>query len=407
MASQWISRRSVVGGTVAGAAAVAVGSTAARAAVGAAPRAGGRPAPAADAARPVAADAARRPSSLDTRALQAAISDLSHPPATAAQLRVVRDGQRWYGTAGVADLANGRAVRPGDRLRAGSITKAFVATVILQLWVEGRVDLEAPIGRYLPGLLPAGFARITVTQLLNHTSGLPDHQGIPDDSTPEAVLRHRFDQWTPEQWVRTVTHAPLKFAPGTKQEYRGITYVLLALIIEEVTGQRYGDAIRSRVLRPLGLTRTLLPGNDPRLHGPHIHGYLRMTDGSLEDVTVYNPSSSWGEGEIVSTVDDLFRFQQALFSDGLLPPEAMEKLFTVPPDSVRMLDGSPARYSLGLQKATVNGVTFWGKTGETYGYRTRVFSTRDRRTQFVLSYTPTPLSSNEHMTDRVVSVLTS
>ncbi|MEV6592219.1 serine hydrolase domain-containing protein [Streptomyces acidicola] len=402
MTAQWISRRSMVRGTVAGAALAAVGSGAARAAVGP----GARPAAAAATARPAAGDAAR-PRSLDTRALQAAISDLSHPPATSSQLRVVRDGQRWYGTAGVADLASGRAVRADDRLRAGSVTKAFVATVVLQLWAEGRVDLDAPVGRYLPGLLPDDFARITVTQLLNHTSGLPDHQGIPDKSTPEAALRHRFDQWAPEEWVRTVTHGPLKFPPGTKQEYRGITYVLLALVIEEVTGQRYGDTIRSRVLRPLGLARTLIPGNDPRLHGPHVHGYLRMTDGSLEDATVYNPSSTWGGGELVSTVDDLFRFQQALFSGRLLPPDAMEKLFTLPPDGVRMLDGGPARYSMGLQKATVNGVTFWGKTGEVYGYRTRVFSTRDRRTQFVLSYTPTPLSSDQHMTERVVAVLTS
>ncbi|WP_407704452.1 serine hydrolase domain-containing protein [Streptomyces spongiae] len=389
----------MVRGAAAGAVLVGAGSTAARAAVGA----GTQPA---GAARPAAGGAAGR-SSLDTRALQAAISDLSNPPATSAQLRVVQDGQRWYGTAGVADLVSGRVPRPDDRVRAGSVTKAFVATVVLQLWAEGRVDLDAPIGRYLPGLLPSDFARITVTQLLNHTSGLPDHQGIADESTPEAVVRHRFDQWTPEEWVRTVTHAPLKFAPGTKQEYRGITYVLLALIIEEVTGQRYGDAIRSRIVRPLGLTRTLIPGNDPRLHGPHVHGYLRMTDGSLEDLTVYNPSSTWGEGELVSSVNDLFRFQQALFSGRLLPPDAMEKLFTVPPDSVRMLDGTPARYSFGLQKVTVNGVTFWGKTGEVFGYRTRVFSTRDRRTQFVLSYTQTPLLSDDLMSARVAAVLTS
>lgn len=343
----------------------------------------------------------------DEAPLQAAISDLSHPPATSAQLRVDRRGDQWYGTAGAADLGSGRAVRPDDRFRAGSVTKAFVATVILQLWAERRVELEAPIGRYLPDLLPSAFSRrITVAQLLNHTSGLPDHRGLPDDSTPEGVLRQRWDRWTPREWVETVTHDPLKFAPGTAQEYRGINYVLLALLIEKLTGHPYGHAIGSRVLRPLGLTRTLLPGQDPRLHGPQVRGYLRMTDGSLRDITVYNQSSAWGEGELISTLDDLFRFQQALFSGALLPPDALDKLFTLPPDSVRMLDGTPARYSLGLQKATVNGVTFWGKTGETYGYRTRMFTTRDQSLRFVLSYTPTPLTTQEDMTNRVVAALT-
>ncbi|MFG2025664.1 serine hydrolase domain-containing protein [Streptomyces sp. NPDC048825] len=388
MNSQSISRRSVARGSVAGAVLVAAGSAASRAAAGS--------------ARP------QDDPGLDTGALQAAISDLSHPPAISAQLRAAHGTDHWYGTTGQADLTTGRAARPDDKFRAGSVTKAFVAAVVLQLWAERRVELNAPIGRYLPGLLPSDFARITVAQLLNHTSGIPDHQGIPDTSTPEAALRHRFDRWTPHEWVRTVTHGPLKFRPGTKQEYRGINYVLLALLIEKLTGLRYGEAICSRVLRPLGLARTLTPGDDPRLHGPHVHGYLRMTDGSLRDATVYNPSSTWGEGELVSTVDDLFSFQQALFSGDLLPPRAMEKLCALPPAEVRMLkDGSPARYSMGLQTATVNGVTFWGKTGETYGYRTRVFSTFDLRLRFVLSYTPTPLTTDEDMINRVVAALTS
>jgi D-alanyl-D-alanine carboxypeptidase len=342
----------------------------------------------------------------DTTALQAAISDLSHPPATSAQLRVEGRGTHWYGTAGVSDIRSGRALYGDDRFRAGSVTKAFVATVVLQLWARNRVDLDAPIGRYLRGLLPSSFARITVTQLLNHTSGLPDHQGLPDLSTPEAVLRHRGDRWTPQELVRTVTHSPPKFPPGTKQEYRGINYVLLALLIEELTGRHYGEAIKSRILRPLNLTRTLLPGDDPHLHGPHVHGYLRMTDKSLQDITTYEQSSSWGEGELVSSADDLFRFQEALFSGVLLPPEAMSHLFALPPQSVHMVDGSPARYSMGLQTATVNGVTFWGKTGDTYGYRTRMFATRDLRLRFVLSYTPTPLAASEDMINRVVTLLT-
>lgn len=406
-----LSRRVLIGGSLAGVAGVSAGSWTALAA----PSRTSGPAPEAASAgvsrsaRAKAASAAAgaaAPPPLDTRALQAAISDLSHPPSVGAQLRVGGSGDDWYGTAGMADLRSRRAPRPDDAFRAGSVTKAFVATVVLQLWTERRVDLGAPIGRYLPGLLPDESARITVTQLLQHTSGLPDHQGIPDDSTPEAVVRNRFEQWTPRAWVDTVTHSPLKFIPGTKQEYRGINYVLLALLIEQVTGRPYAEAIQARVLRPLGLHRTVLPGDDIRLHGRHVHNYLRMSDGSLTDITDFNMSTSWGEGEIVSTVDDLDRFLQALFSGRLLPPRAMDKLFTLPPDSVRMLDGTPARYSMGLQQAPVGGMTFWGKTGEVPGCRTRVMATRDLSRRFVLNYTPTPLEPEEEMTIRVAAVLT-
>ncbi|WP_419248639.1 serine hydrolase domain-containing protein [Streptomyces melanogenes] len=393
MTSHSFSRRSLVGGAVAGALLSTAGGAVARAEAGT--------------ARPAARAGTALLPPLDTDALRAAIGDLTRPPVTSAQLRVTGSRGAWYGNAGVADVGGGRAVRPDDAFRAGSVTKVFVATAVLQLAALRRVDVDSPIGRYLPGLLPSAFARITVAQLLNHTSGLPDHQGVPDLRTPEAVLRHRFDQWTPQELVATVTRSTLKFAPGTKQEYRGINYVLLALLVERLSGQRYGEAIRDRILRPLGLRRTLVPGDDPRLHGPHVHGYLRMTDGSLEDVTVVNPSSSWGEGELVSTVDDLSHFMEALFCGALLPKHLMEKLFTLPPAEVRMLDGGPARYSMGLQKATVNGVTFWGKTGEWYGYRTRAFSTRDQQRRFTLSYTPTPIDASDDMTNRVVAALTS
>ncbi|MGV9339578.1 serine hydrolase domain-containing protein [Streptomyces sp. NPDC003688] len=382
-----ISRRVFTGACATTALTVATGGTAPRAAA--------------------AATRAPAPPALDTTALRASIGDLAHPEATAAQLLVGRRAGRWYGSAGTADLVSRRPVGADDRFRAGSVTKAFVATVVLQLWTEGAVGLDEPVTRALPGLaLPAVFGQVTVAHLLNHTSGLPDHRDLPDLGTPEAALRHRFDHWTPRALVATVTRDPLKFTPGTRQEYRGINYVLLALLIEKLTGQRYGDAIASRVLRPLRLTRTLIPGDDPRLHGPHLHGYLRMTDGTLRDATVYDQSGAWGEGELVTTAHDLFRFQHALFTGALLPPRALEKVFTLPPAEVRMTDGGPARYSMGLQTATVNGTTFWGKSGERYGYRTRMFATRDLATRFVLNYTPTALNATEDMVNRVVATLT-
>ncbi|MFF9809732.1 serine hydrolase domain-containing protein [Streptomyces coeruleorubidus] len=345
---------------------------------------------------------------LDPAALRAVIDDLEHPPSTAAQLRVGGTAGRWYGTSGVADISTRRPVSAHDKIRIGSITKVFVATVVLQLVAEGRVELDAPVRRVLPGLLPARFAAVTVAHLLNHTSGLPDHVGIPEPNTAEEVFRHRFDHWTPQEWVATATHGPLKFAPGTRQEYRGINYVLAALIIDTVTGRPYGEAVTARILRPLGLARTVVPGDDPRIHGRHVHGYLRMADGTLRDITTYDESSSRGEGDMISTTSDVARTLAALFSGELLPPELLQLMFTLPPNDVRMLDGSPARYSTGLQQATVNGVTLWGKTGETYGYKNAAFSTRDQRRRFVLAYHPTTARDGEEsrMIVRVADLLT-
>jgi D-alanyl-D-alanine carboxypeptidase len=268
--------------------------------------------------------------------------------------------------------------------------------------------LDAPVRRVLPGLLPARFAAVTVGHLLNHTSGLPDHVGIPEPETAEEVLRHRFDHWTPQECVATATHGPLKFAPGTRQEYRGINYVLAALIVDEVTGRPYGEAVRARILRPLGLADTVVPGNDPRIHGRHVHGYLAMADGSLRDITAYDQSSCRGEGDMISTTSDVDRMLAALFSGELLPPELLQLMFTLPPNDVGMLDGSPARYSTGLQQATVNGVTLWGKTGETYGYKNAAFSTRDHRRRFVLAYHPTTARSGDEsqLIARVADLLT-
>jgi D-alanyl-D-alanine carboxypeptidase len=345
---------------------------------------------------------------LSPPALQAAIDDLEHPPSTAAQLRVGGTAGHWCGTSGVADLRTQRPVRARDKVRIGSITKVFVATVVLQLVAEGRVDLDAPVPRVLPGLLPARFSAVTVAHLLNHTSGLPDHVGIPEPETAEEVFRHRFDHWTPKEWVATVTHGPLKFAPGTRQEYRGINYVLAALVVDKVTGRPYGEAVEARILRPLHLADTVVPGDDPRIHGRHVHGYLALADGTLRDITTYDQSSSRGEGDMISTADDLDRMLSALFSGELLPPELLRLMFTLPPNDVRMLDGSPARYSTGLQQATVNGVTLWGKTGETYGYKNAAFSARDQQRRFVLAYHPTTARSGaeSQMIARVADLLT-
>ncbi|MFE7513304.1 serine hydrolase domain-containing protein [Streptomyces sp. NPDC057540] len=389
MKSTRMSRRAFVGTTLAAGALAAAGVRPATAA--AVPRAPSPPLP-----------------PLDPAALGAVVGDLEHPPSTAARLSVGGTDGDWYGASGVADIRTGRPVTPHDKVRIGSITKVFVATVVLQLVAEGRVGLDTPVRRVLPELLPAGFAPVTVAHLLDHTSGLPDHVGVPEPRTAEEVFRHRFDHWTPGEWVATATQGPPKFAPGTRQEYRGVNYVLAALLVDRLTGRPYEEAVTARVLRPLELAHTVMPGDDPRIRGHHAHGYLTTADGRLRDITVYDQSSSRGEGDMISTPGDLDRMLSALFSGVLLPADLLELMFTLPPAEVLMLDGSPARYSTGLQRAVVNGVTLWGKTGETYGYRNAAFSTRDRRRRFTLAHHPTGVrdGAEGQLAARVADLLT-
>ncbi|GGN03811.1 peptidase [Lentzea pudingi] len=342
---------------------------------------------------------------LQPELLQAAISDLRNPAATSAQLRVSGEAGEWYGTAGVANRRTGCAIAPDDRFRIGSVTKVFVATVALQLVAEGRLDLETPVRHHLPAL-PGKLKDVKVGQLLDHTSGIPFEVGFPDLSTPEKVLEHRYDRYAPDERLRMIPDEEPKFTPGTRQEYRGINYVLAAMVVEKVTGRGYGREVEQRITRPLHLTRTYVPGRDETaIRGAHVHGYLDVPGRGLVDVSDFNTSKSYGEGDMISTTGDLTRFAEGLFGGELLPPHLLEKMFTVP--DVSMVDGRDAAYSTGLQTFTVNGITVWGKTGEQYGYNAGLFSTRDQQRRIAYSFTPTARDSAQQlMTLRIANAVT-
>ncbi|GHH54324.1 hypothetical protein GCM10017774_69110 [Lentzea cavernae] len=150
-----------------------------------------------------------------------------------------------------------------------------------------------------------------------------------------------------------------------------------------------------------------MPGRyETKIRGAHVHGYLDVPGKGLVDVSDFNTSKSYGEGDIVSTTGDLTRFAEGLFSGDLLPAPLLDKMFTVP--NVSMVDGRPAAYSTGLQTFTINGVTVWGKTGEQYGYNAGLFSTRDQQRRIAYSFTPTARDASQQlMTLRIANAATS
>ena len=180
----------------------------------------------------------------------------------------------WTGASGVADLRTGRPIRPGDRFRAGYLTVPFVATVVLQLVGEGRLSLSDTVERWLPGILPYGD-QITVRQLLNHTSGVPDYW---TSCRVVALFRgDRFRSWRPRELVALIADRPPDFAAGTAWSYSSTDYVLAGLIVERVTGHRLGRGARAADLPAVAAARQLVPDGLPVLARPAPEGLLAAT----------------------------------------------------------------------------------------------------------------------------------
>ncbi|WP_344320441.1 serine hydrolase domain-containing protein [Streptomyces macrosporus] len=296
----------------------------------------------------------------------------------------VRDERgTWTGASGVADAETERPRLRPDRFRIGSITKTFVAAVLLQLQEEGRLDLDDPVERWLPGLVRGNGhdgREVTVRQLLNHTSGI--HNYTEDAELSERMFgpgffEHRYDTFTPEELVGiAMEHEPV-FAPGTDWSYSNTNYVLAGMVVEAVTGNSYADEVERRVIEPLGLRSTVLPGTRATMPRPHGRGYGLLAEGeevTWVDVTDVNPSWAWAAGEMISTVDDLNRFLRALLDGRLLSEESMAEMLTTVPTGQEEIE----RYGLGIMKDELPcGTEVWGHNGSVHGSLSFVLSTRD------------------------------
>ncbi|MCP2335328.1 serine hydrolase domain-containing protein [Actinomadura rupiterrae] len=324
---------------------------------------------------------------LDPAALKAAIGGLPNATVTGAILKVSGSAGNWQGVSGVRDVRTKAPVPANGRFRIGSVSKVFTAALMLQLVHDGKVDLDRTVQHYVPGLLPKAYPPITVRQVLNHTSGLPT-DGNLGFGDADWFVAHRLDSWTMRQIVADGVRYPMAAAPGTVQQYNGLNYWVAGVVIEKVTGRTYQDEVTRRIIRPLHLKDTFaLDRRDPRLPGPHAHGYVAVQENGktvLRDVSRQSPWPA-AEGGLISSTSDLTRFISALFRGRVVPKPELKEMFRVPDVPYKghdncVISKTPGRACFGLGLArfeSSNGVVAWGKSGSRPGYTTGLMATRD------------------------------
>ncbi len=311
----------------------------------------------------------------DRAELQAGLDDLRDLGMTGVQGKISAGRRDLVAASGVADRRSGRPMPLDGNFRIGSNTKTFVSVVVLQLVGEGRLSLDDSVERRLPGVVAGNGndgRRVTVRQLLQHTSGLYNYTNdLAALASADAYQEHRFDHYAPADLVSmAMKHAP-EFRAGTRWEYSNTNYILAGMVIEKVTGRPWATEVRSRITRPLGLHDTSYPQDEVDLPRPYARAYQQFGPGApLIDVTEFNPTAAGAAGGMVSSTDDLTRFWRALQRGQLLEPAQMAQMHrTVLADGMQeYLPG--IRYGLGIFWAPNDCGGFWAHPGDVVGTST-------------------------------------
>ncbi|MFI6996325.1 serine hydrolase domain-containing protein [Nocardia sp. NPDC050175] len=316
---------------------------------------------------------------LDPANLRTALETL-HQAGVPGVFAEVRDHDDiWRGAAGVADVDSGRPVTADMRHRVGSITKTFTAAAVLQQVDNGEIDLDTPIGHYLPKLVPGERgAAITVRMLINHTSGLTEYlpRAYPSlaafpavgKTTPQSLDDHRFTKFHPTELIEMGVSTPACSTPGgTPGVYSNTNYLLLCQLLELVSGTSAEKCITRDVIEHAGLRDTELP-DGPYIDGSHsllYEAWFGMID-PPRDYSVFDMSWVGGAASLISTVADLNRFFGLLLAGEIVSRSSLAQMQRTGP--VISFEGKTIEYGLGLHKLTVPGRgIYWGHDGSVWG----------------------------------------
>ena len=284
-----------------------------------------------------------------------------------------KDGNTIGAAAGVGNLETGEAPPLDGEVRIGSNTKTFVAVVILQLVQEGKITLDEPIETYLPGLLHGegiDAAKITVRQLLQHTSGLPEYTDTVPGETD--IFQIRDNYYSTRDLLDIALTKPAAFEPGSQFTYTNTNYIVLTLLAEKVTHRPLAEQITQRITEPLGLAHTYYPNpGEEDFRGTHPHGYHRNSSAEeWKDITRMDPAWAGGAGAMISTPSELGTFLQATLNGTLLNQDSITEMKkTVDTSNLSGVPGSG--YGLGILSMPLSCGTAWGHSGGIPGYVTQ------------------------------------
>ncbi|MFD5260412.1 serine hydrolase domain-containing protein [Bacillus wiedmannii] len=280
----------------------------------------------------------------------------------------VKNGEAsWAYASGEGNIERNHKVDADSAFRIGSTTKSFVATVVLQLAGEKKLSLDDTVEKWLPGLIKGkGYdgSKITIRQLLNHTSGIADYL-TPD--LKEKLIENPSENYTAEQLISRA----LQLEPVKGWSYSNTNMVIIGLIIQKVTGESYAEQIQKRIINPLSLKETVLPGSSMDIPKKNARGYLNTGD-KLVDITLFNPSFANASGEMISTGEDMTTFFRALLGGKLLTPEMQKEMVT------HTVDTPLGKYGLGIHATKLpDGTEVWGHGGGIPGFTNFAGGTKD------------------------------
>ena len=280
----------------------------------------------------------------------------------------VKNGETsWAYASGEGNIERNHKVDADSAFRIGSTTKSFVATVVLQLAGEKKLSLDDTVEKWLPGLIKGkGYdgSKITIRQLLNHTSGIADY--LTSD-LKEKLMENPSENYTAEQLISRA----LQLEPVKGWSYSNTNMVIIGLIIQKVTGESYAEQIQKRIINPLSLKETVLPGSSMDIPKKNARGYLNTGD-KLVDITLFNPSFANASGEMISTGEDMTTFFRALLGGKLLTPEMQKEMVT------HTVDTPLGKYGLGIHATKLpDGTEVWGHGGGIPGFTNFAGGTKD------------------------------
>ena len=307
---------------------------------------------------------------------------------------MVKDGRTLFRKAyGMANLELGVPLQPDMVFRLGSITKQFTAAAILMLAEEGKLSLQDPIEKHLPGYPTQGHA-ITIEHLLTHTSGIQSYTDMPGWMTSRIQ-----GPMTVTELVDGFKKEPMQFAPGERWAYNNSGYILLGAIVEKASGKTYEAFVRERIFEPLGMTSSyydhteaILPKRAP--------GYTREGD-QPRNARYLSMTQPYAAGSLASTVDDLARWDASLYTEKLLKKASLDRAWT----PYVLKDGKPTGYGYGWGVSTLRGRRAISHGGGIFGFSTYAVRLPDERVYVaVLCNSDSPSADPEYLGKKIAAL---